>query len=94
MAVENGGKKLDSYEENHDFYIKKGFEPVSWCKWSDEFTPPDWEAGRDKKEDIVFYRYTGKVGTEKLSDFKKRVPASVDYGAAAKDRDDSLEKKE
>ena len=92
MAIENGGKKLDSYEGNHGFYIKKGFEPVSWCKWSDEFTPPDWKAGRDKKEDIVFYRYTGKVGTEKLSDFKKRVPASVDYVAAAKVRDDSLEK--
>ncbi len=32
MAVQNGGVKLDSYEGNHGFYDKCGFEPVSWCK--------------------------------------------------------------
>lgn len=90
MAVENGGKKLDSYEGNHDFYINNGFEPVSWCRWDDEFAPPDWRS-EYQKEDIIFYRYTGKTTTESLDDFKKRVSASADYGEAAKMRDDSLE---
>ena len=31
LAVENGGKKLDSYSGNHGFYVKCGFEAVSWC---------------------------------------------------------------
>lgn len=42
MAVDNGGVKLDSYDGNHGFYTKCGFEPVSWCEWSDEFAPADW----------------------------------------------------
>ena len=90
MAVENGGKKLDSYEGNHDFYIGNGFEPISWCKWNDEFAPPDWRS-EYQKEDIIFYRYTGKTTTESLADFKKRVSASSNYGEAAKKRDNSLE---
>lgn len=90
MAVANGGKKLDSYEGNHSFYMRNGFEPISWCKWDDEFAPPDWKQDYEK-EDIIFYRYTGKPTTESLADFKKRVAASADYSEAAKLRDNSLE---
>ena len=79
-AIRNGGVKLDSYSGNHVFYIKNGFEPISWCEWDDEFKPPDWreEYGR---EPIIFYRYTGKVPEEieAATDFFNRVPLSSDY---------------
>ena len=42
MAVEAGGKKLDSYDGNHGFYVKCGFEPVSWCKWDDNAADEGW----------------------------------------------------
>lgn len=42
MAVENGGKKLDSYDGNHGFYAKCGFEPRSWCKWDDAGADEGW----------------------------------------------------
>ena len=92
IAVANGGKKLDSYEGNHKFYTRNGFEPVSWCKWDDEFTPPGWKAGRDEKEDVIFYKYVGKPISESIEDFKARVPVSADYGAAQKLRDEGIKK--
>lgn len=42
FAVKNGGTKLDSYTGNHEFYIKNGFEPVSWCKWDDDYANDEW----------------------------------------------------
>lgn len=90
IAVASGGKKLDSYEGNHEFYTRNGFEPVSWCKWDDRFTPPGWKAERDKKEDIIFYKYTGNSTMESAKDFKLRVPASSDYDTAQKQRDKEL----
>ena len=112
-AVARGGNKLDAYDGLYGFYTKKecGFEPVSWCKWDDEFAPPDWKKANGFKdgddswksksndelavprEDIVFFRYTGKQHTESLEDFKKRVKASDDYDAAQSTRDKSLKQK-
>lgn len=78
---------LDSYEGNHEFYVKCGFEPVSWCKWNGEYAPDDWnkEFG---KEDIIFYKYVG-VGNVKrehthVDDFKASVPQATDYMEAQK----------
>ncbi|WP_252899456.1 hypothetical protein [Lactococcus fujiensis] len=51
LAVENGGTKLDSYAGNHLFYTKNGFEPISWCKWDDEYAPEGWNG---KPENIIF----------------------------------------
>lgn len=42
FAVKNGGTKLDSYTGNHSFYVKNGFEPVSWCEWNDDFAGDEW----------------------------------------------------
>ena len=87
-AVKNGGIKLDSYDGNHVFYQKCGFEPVSWCKWVDDYAPDDWrpEYGR---ENIVFYRYTGEVPdkVKPISDFYASVPASSSYDEAMELRD-------
>ena len=94
LAVKQGGKKLDSYEGNHDFYVKCGFEPVSWCKWDDEFAPDDWKKMGVKAEDIIFYKYVGegKVNPRfiKADEFKKQIPESKGYDVAQKKRDESL----
>ena len=101
MAVKAGGTKLDSYAGNHKFYVKNGFEPVSWCKWNEEYAPPDWKNYHDthpglKGEDVIFYRYVGignvnpRVFT--LSDFKNNVPASEDYDTAEAIRDTTVKK--
>jgi len=95
IAIANGGDRLDSFEGNHDFYVRNGFEPVSWCKFSDEHAPDEWKAQNkgfyngmpdDKlnvpREDVIFYRYTGKPTTETAKEFKQRVAASNDYYSA------------
>ena len=91
MAVENGGTKLDSYSGNHDFYLKQGFEPVSWCVFDKRYAPNDWTPIRDKEEPIIFYRYTGKIGNESVEDFTSRIKASKDYDTAMEIRDKSME---
>lgn len=89
-AVKNGGIKLDSYSGNHDFYIRQGFEPVSWCKFDEQWAPPGWTSGLDEPEDIIFYKYTGNPTTVSLEEFKATHPMSKDYDTAEKERDNSL----
>lgn len=48
-AVENGGNKLDAYAGIYGFYIKNGFEPVSWCKFDDEYASDEWKEANNKK---------------------------------------------
>lgn len=50
LAVDNGGVKLDSYSGNHEFYINNGFEPVSWCRWSDDYASDDWKRANNIKD--------------------------------------------
>lgn len=93
-AVAMGGTKLDSYEKNHNFYIRNGFEPVSWCKWDDAYNDyakqNGWDENRDEREPIIFYRYVGHPVTEKADEFMRRVPASADYDTAQGARDRKL----
>lgn len=119
LAVANGGVKLDSYEGNHKFYIRNGFEPVSWCKWSDDLADMGWmnqdwlkanglpenistaalrkipnDQLNPKREDIIFYRYTGKESPYTTREsFKASIPESVDYDAAKEARDKALKRK-
>ena len=87
-AVYNGGTKLDAYEKLYGFYAKCGFEPVSWCKWDQEFAPPDWVPGKNQPENIIFYKYTGKAPKYKnAAEFMKAVKADNDYDAARERRD-------
>ena len=87
-AVYNGGTKLDAYEKLYGFYAKCGFEPVSWCKWDQEFAPPDWVPGKNQPENIIFYKYTGKAPKYKdATEFMKAVKADNDYDAARERRD-------
>ena len=89
-AVRRGGNKLDSYEGNHNFYVKCGFTPVSWCKFDEAYAPSDWKKGEYPPEDIIFYKYTGNTETYKnLREFKNSVPCANDYMEAYKRRDES-----
>ena len=90
-AIKNGGVKLDSYAGNHGFYIKNGFEPVSWCEWVDEYAPEDWKE-RFPREPIIFYRYTGKTDQLSLEEFLSKAPSSVDYDTAMAARDERIGK--
>lgn len=92
-AVKNGGTKLDAYSGLFGFYTKCGFEPVSWCKWDEQFAPPDWKKGRDKPENIIFYKYTGgKSQYEDADEFFAKVKASDDYDMAKNVRDKEVGK--
>lgn len=92
-AVKNGGNKLDAYEGLFGFYTKCGFEPVSWCKWDEQYAPPDWRKGEDQPENIVFYKYTGnKSQYTDVDDFFAKVEASEDYDVAKNVRDKEVRK--
>lgn len=94
MAVEAGGIKLDSYDGNHRFYMEKcGFEPVSWCKWDEKWKPSDWDESKNYREDIIFYRYTGKTENYiSRDDFKATTDVCIDYDAAMTVRNNSIRK--
>ena len=38
-AVRMGGNRLDSFGGNHDFYVRCGFEPVSYTPFNVEYAP-------------------------------------------------------
>ncbi len=96
-AVSMGGKKLDAFGKLYGFYIKNGFEPVSWCEFDENYAPDGWTKGRDDPEPVIFFKYTGRSRDEIANDFGndhyeyvKRVDASADYDAAKEVRDKSL----
>lgn len=90
-AVKNGGVKLDSFSGNHEFYVKCGFEPVSWCEFDEQYAPPGWVKGRDIPEPVIFYKYTGKKSQyTTASSFLDNVKASDDYDLAQSIRDSAI----
>lgn len=89
-AVKAGGKKLDSYSGNYEFYTEHGFEPVSWCEFDEDYAPPGWRKGIDKPEPIIFFKYTGKNVAFPEEAFYNNVAKSVDYDAAQKARDQEV----
>ena len=89
-AIKAGGVKLDSYDGNFDFYVKNGFEPVSWCKFDMKYKPEDWDKSRDRKEPIVFFKYTGRKLNITRREFYDEVAPSHNYDEAMKKRDKEL----
>ena len=91
QAVKEGGRKVDSYEGNHAFYAKCGFEPVSWTKFNPEYAAPG-----TPPEDVIFYIYTGnkrKMTVDESHDDLEKFKASVsakNYDEAGKIRDEIL----
>lgn len=97
-AVEMGGKKLDAFGGLYGFYAKNGFEPVSWCKFDEQYAPDDWVKGRDAPEPVIFWKYTGRSYDEITRDhgktdkeFTRKVKASAGYDDAKDVRDKSME---
>ena len=86
-AVKAGGKKLDSYSGNYDFYVKNGFEPVSWCKFDEQYAPEGWAKNRDEPEPVIFFKYTGKKIDMSKEEFYNKIKASPDYDTAQAVRD-------
>ena len=63
-AVKMGGNKLDSFYGNHPFYVKNGFQPVSWTPFNKAYAPDGWSKSGCGEEPVVFYKYVG-VGNVK-----------------------------
>ena len=92
-AIKNGGDRLDSFGKRlYEFYTKQGFEPVSWTPFDEKYAPDGWDKNRDKKEPIIFYKYTGEVTRETFEEFKSRVKPSQDYNTAMSIRDEEIKK--
>lgn len=82
-AVKNGGNKLDSFEGNHGFYVKCGFEPVSWTPFNKDYAPEGWKESGCGEEAVVFYKYVGIGNVKNISvhEFKaKNKPYTGDDG--------------
>ena len=96
--VKEGGCKLDSYAGNHLFYTSNGFEPVSWCRFSEQFAPEGWRESGALEEPIVFYVYTGEPFDIDIEVFLERTPETKDgsdkyaYDIAKRIRDEKIEK--
>lgn len=90
-AVENGGRKLDSFEGNHKFYTRCGFEPIARCAFDVQFAPDGWNEKNNDKEDIIFYIYTGEKKGTRYKNVKKDIPLFKSYDEAKTYRDKILE---
>lgn len=90
MAVSNGGRKLDSFSGNYDFYVRNGFEPVSWTPFNKEYAPRDWKEGRDLEEPVIFFKYTGKKTNLSEDEFYSKVKPHSEYDDAMRERDNKL----
>lgn len=90
-AVKNGGDRLDAFSGLYYFYAKKGFEPVSWVPFDEQYAPDGWSPAY-KKEPVIFWKYTGKTTKLSMNDFLREVPASASYDEAKEIRDRSMKK--
>lgn len=94
-SVKNGGDRLDSFSGNNEFYMRNGFEPICYIKFDPNYPPEDWTP-KMPKEDIVFYRYTGrKLSRVKWENIRKHIRKisgkENNYDAAYKYRDHIME---
>lgn len=89
FAIDNGGTKLDSYDGNHAFYSKMGFEPVSWTEFNKKYVQSAWYT-YGEPENVIFYKYTGRknVVTDLGSWYNSHKP--LDYDEATRVRDEDM----
>lgn len=87
-AVRMGGRKLDSFYGNDRFYVKNGFQAVSWTPFNKAYAPDGWKESGSRGESVVFYKYVG-VGKAKHIPLNKlpRFTGSNGYDNAMKYRD-------
>lgn len=70
-AVKAGGKKLDSFDGNFAFYLRNGFEPVSWTAFDENYAPKGWEKGKNDPEPVIFFKSQKKNMANKTKIFGK-----------------------
>lgn len=68
-AVKMGGKKLDSFAGNHEFYAACGFEPIAYTPFNIDYAPDGWKDSGCGQEEVIFYKYVG-VGNVKNTDLE------------------------
>ncbi len=90
FAVKNGGKKLDAFSGLYGFYTKNGFEPVSWTPFDEQYAPSGWDAQRDEKEPVIFWKYTGKQTELPKEKFLNSIKPSKSYDDAKSIRDKEI----
>ena len=95
-AISNGGDRLDSFSGNHMFYMSQGFEPVCYIKFDTDYPPEDFPKNAHR-ENIIFYRYTGKpmkpIKWSKLKPHIKLISGyDNNYNTAYAYRDSIIEK--
>lgn len=95
QAIKHGGDRLDSFCGNNEFYMRNGFEPICYIKFDPNYPPENWISGM-VKEDIVFYRYTGRSLKDVYWDDIKHTVHKIsgkknNYSAAYKYRDHIME---
>ena len=91
FAVKNGGKKLDAFSGLYYFYRNRGFEPVSWTQFNEEYAPSDWVKGRDEAEPVIFWKYTGNKTELSKEEFLNKVKPSEGYDEAKNVRDKEMD---
>lgn len=64
FAVAQGGNKLDSFDGNFGFYVKQGFEPISWTPFNREYAPKGWQE-KYGEQHVIFFKYVGKENVSK-----------------------------
>lgn len=103
QTIALGGKLIQSYKVDFYKYIKYGFTPISVCKWEDNKAPKnwielnnfknnDWKNQSDdnfeyKRQDIIFYIYTGNQSYINYNDWLNTVNYSNNYEEAKAKRD-------
>lgn len=96
FATKNGGDRLDSFDGNYGFYRRCGFEPVTHIEFNEEYAPSGWIKGKDKSENVIFFKYTGKqskyINEDAFYDDFKPITGENAYDDAYALRDKSIEK--
>ena len=42
QTIELGGRLIESYKDEFEYYANHGFRPISICKWEDDIAPHEW----------------------------------------------------
>ena len=91
---------IDAFSGIYAFYTKCGFEPVCRIKFNPEYAPEGWDSDVDDEEDIVFFRYTGKISDTPYEEAAENIPIIEDsetesaYDRAVQYRKSVMEKTE
>lgn len=63
-AINNGGTKLDCFEQLKGYYEKFGFEETERVKWDDKYAPKNWDYTKGGRPDIIYMNLNNKKYAE------------------------------